>query len=91
MRFVEGNPVHPGRLHHNGSHSAALEPIRHPVQIRREALETLHPFGIPVRSHRYMLRAVAHIDSGRIGVHHFQTGVIGLQPSRQFLFLFSIA
>ena len=55
------------------------------MKIGREALEPAHRLWITVWPHRHVMRIIAHIDSRGVGMDHFQTRILRLQPPRSFL------
>jgi hypothetical protein len=90
QNVVERNPVHPGRLHGDRIHSAALEPFRQPPQILGKAAELTHRLRIPARRDRHVMGSVAHINACRVRMHDLQTWVVRLDPPHQFPFLLPI-
>src|SRR5438132_902991 len=43
------------------------------MQVRRKTLKPAHRFRISVRTYRYVMRAIAHVDSRRLRMDYLQT------------------
>ena len=82
--LVQGNPVDAGRLHRDRGHAALLQPVRQTMQVGRETLKPTDRVGIPIWPDRDVMRAVADVDPGGVGVHHLQPRVISPEPPGQF-------
>ncbi len=56
----------------------SMEDVKH----ERFTLESAYRLRITVRSHRHIVGAIAHIDSGVVRMDHLQPRVLRLQPPR---------
>jgi hypothetical protein len=69
--FEQGNPVHPGRLHHHGVNLALPQPLGQGVEIDCERPEFLHRLLIAIRGHCHPVRLRPQINSGCIEIELF--------------------
>src|ERR1700674_5128537 len=60
------------------------------MQVRREAFEPAHRFGVLVRTHRHIMSPVPNVNPGGFGMHHLQPRIRRLQLPRQLFPLLSI-
>ena len=64
----KGNLINARCLHDDRLYAARLQPLRHAMQVRREASETLHWLGISPCRYRDIMFGVANIDPCRVPV-----------------------
>jgi len=60
------------------------------MQISGETLKPADRVGISIRPDRDVMRAVAHVDSGGVGMHHVQAGILDPESTGQFFSLLPI-
>jgi hypothetical protein len=88
--LVQRDPIDAGRLHRDGGHAAVLEPVREPMQVRRETVKPADRVGISIRPDRDVMRAVADVDARGVRMHHLQARVRDPEPTGQLFSLFPI-
>src|SRR5258706_4360020 len=66
------NPIHPGRLHRHAAHPALDQPVGHPLQICREAVEAPDRLLVTIRTDRYPMLTATNVDACRVGMHKIQ-------------------
>lgn len=71
-------------LHRYRADAARLQPFRHLSQSCRPRPELTHWLWGPVRWDRHKVAFIAHIDAGRIRMHHRQPGVFRVEAPLQF-------
>jgi hypothetical protein len=58
----KSDPINARSLHDDRLYAARPQPLRHAMQVRREASETLHWLGISAYRYREIMFGVAYID-----------------------------
>jgi hypothetical protein len=66
--FEQGNPVHPGRLHHHGVNLTLPQPLGQGVEIGRKRPKALHRLLIAIRGHGHPVVFGPHINPGRVQI-----------------------
>jgi hypothetical protein len=64
----KGYPINARCLHNDCLYAARLQPLRHAMQVRREASECLHWRGISPRGYRDIMFSVANINPCRVPI-----------------------
>jgi len=65
------DPVHASRLHRDRPNPALFQPIGHRLQLDCGAPEPTDRFAVPCRRNSYVVRLVANVNAGGIGMNHF--------------------
>src|SRR5271156_731433 len=71
---IKRNPVDSCRLHSHALPPKTPKPVRHPIEIRCEALEPPYGICIAVRADSNIMCTVSHIDPRCIRVHYLEPG-----------------
>src|SRR3954452_7493324 len=71
----KGDPINACRLHNDGLYSARLQPLRHAMQVRREASERSHWLGVSPIGNRNIMIGITNINPGRVPIQRGESFV----------------